>query len=321
MRARVIRIGIRLIGPLLLVVVLLRIGEPERLLEVLRGTNWPILVGAALLNGVNIHLKVIRWQVLLGTRGHRYPTKSAWRAILPSMYIGMLTPGRVGDVLRVQYMRHDLEMTYAEGLAIIVMDRFCDLYVLLGFVVCGVAHFAKVLTGQLGFLTWIAVAGTALAPLVFLIRGPMDRLLEAVYRRVAKQRSPDGARTFLAALRAQLGRRLLLTVPLTVGAFLVQYLQGWLAAGAMGMKISFLDVTFMLAITSLLSLLPISMSGVGVREAFLALVFPTLALTAQQGVAFGLVMFAVVYVATMSAGFVAWQIAPPPFGRDSHAPG
>ena len=321
MRARVIRIGIRLIGPLLLVVVLLRIGEPERLLDVLRGTQWPVLVGAATLNAINIHLKVMRWQVLLGTRGHRYATKDAWRAILPSMYIGMLTPGRVGDVLRVQYMRHDLSMSYAEGLAIVVMDRFCDLYVLLGFVVCGVAHFAHVLTGQLGFLTWIAVGGTALAPLVFLVKGPMDRLLEAVYARVAKQRSPEGARTFLAALRAQLGRRLLLTVPLTAGAFLIQYLQGYLAAGAMGMDISFLDVTFMLAITSLLSLLPISMSGVGVREAFLALVFPALGLSSQQGVAFGLVMFVVVYVATMCAGFVAWQIAPPPFGRDRHAPG
>lgn len=315
-----IRIGVRLLGPLLLVAVLWRIEEPRRLLEVLSKSSWPVLFGAALLNAVNIHLKVMRWQVLLGTRGHRYPTGRAWRAILPSMYIGMLTPGRVGDVLRVQYMRRDLGMSYPEGLAIVVMDRFCDLYVLLGFVGFGVAHFAHVLTGQLGFLTWVAVIVTAVAPLGLLVRGPVDRFLAAVYRRVAKQRSREGADQFLSALRAQLGRGLLTTVPLTVGAFSVQYFQGWLAAGAMGMNLGPADVTGMLAITSLLSLLPISMSGVGVREAFLALVFPALALTAAQGVAFGLVMFSVVYVATMAAGFVAWQIAPPPFGRDTDTP-
>ncbi len=302
---------------MLLLVVLLRMDNLAQLWAAFKGAEVLVLLGAALLNALNIQLKVIRWQVLLATRGYHYPAAAAWRAILPSMYIGMLTPGRVGDVLRVQYTRRDIDVPYAEGLAIIVMDRFCDLYVLLGFVVDGVAHFANVLRGDLGWMTWLAVGTIAVLPLLLLVKGPADRLLEAVYQRLSKntERGPEGGRRFLVALRAQLGRRLLLTLPLTVGAFLVHYLQGWLVARALGLSLSFVDVMFMLAITSLLSLLPISMSGVGVRELFMALVFPTLGFSAQQGVAFGLLVFAVVYLATMSAGFVAWQMYPPPLAQ------
>ena len=219
---------------MLLLVVLLRMDNLAQLWAAFKGAEVLVLLGAALLNALNIQLKVIRWQVLLATRGYHYPAAAAWRAILPSMYIGMLTPGRVGDVLRVQYTRRDIDVPYAEGLAIIVMDRFCDLYVLLGFVVAGVAHFANVLRGDLGWMTWLAVGTIAVLPLLLLVKGPADRLLEAVYQRLSKntERGPEGGRRFLVALRAQLGRRLLLTLPLTVGAFLVHYLVGCAGTGS-----------------------------------------------------------------------------------------
>ena len=67
--------------------------------------------------------------------------------------------------------------------------------------------------------------------------------------------------------------------------------------------------------------MPVSVSGVGVREAFLSLVFPALGLAAAHGVAYGLVVFAVIYLTTVLIGFIAWQVAPPPFGTDESPPG
>jgi uncharacterized membrane protein YbhN (UPF0104 family) len=77
-----------------------------------------------------------------------------------------------------------------------------------------------------------------------------------------------------------------LVVPLgaTAAAFLINYLQAWLVAIALGLTLSFADVIAVVSLGSLLGLLPISISGVGVRETFFALVFP---------VAFGLGVFGV----------------------------
>lgn len=309
--------AVRLVGPALLVVVLLRIDEPSALLATLSGAALGPLLVALAGNAVSAHLKVLRWQALLRARGYRYPLGRAWKALLASVYVGLLTPGRVGDVLRVQYLRHDLGVRYAEGLSVIVMDRFCDMYVLLAFAAVGVAHFASVLSGELMLVAWGGVVLTALAPALLLVPGVAERLMGRLYARLARDRDDTGLERFLVALRAQLSRRLPGALLLTVAAFVVNFTQGWFMAQALGLALSFFDVMCMLAVTSLLSLLPISISGVGVRELFLALVFPALGLSAQQGVAFGLLVFIVIYLVLSVAGFVAWQLAPPPVERPS----
>lgn len=318
MQKRLIRHGLRLLGPLLLGLVLWKVGDIGALCRLLgHVAGWPLALGCVL-NGANIHLKVERTRLLAGLRGFRYPRAAIWKGMLPSLYLGMVTPGRVGDALRIQYMRRDLGTSYAEGLALIVMDRFCDLYVLLAFVAAGVAHFASVLTGRLGVVTWLGVAATALLPLVFLVRGPGELALRGLKRLRPSMRG-DAVERFLETLRGQVRPRLAWAVPLTIGAFLINYLQGWLAARALGLELAYADVIFMMAITSLLGLLPISVSGAGVRELFLALVFPSLGFAREQGVAFGLLIFAVIYVFCCLAGLVAWQLAPPPFGVDAPA--
>ncbi|WP_437966222.1 lysylphosphatidylglycerol synthase transmembrane domain-containing protein [Sorangium sp. So ce260] len=316
MRRTVLRALVRLIGPLLLVLVVVRMDDRDAVLGAVASASAAPLALAAVLNVLNIHLKVVRWDALLRARGIVYPLRRAWSAYLTSLYVGMLTPGRVGDVLRIRYLRHDLGVPYAEGLATVVMDRLCDLYVLAAFVAVGVARYSAVIAGQLAWLTWGGIALTVLAPLVLLIPGLAERILLAVSRKIAKEPAdgaePGAASRFLVALRAHVGRGLLFTLPVTVATFVVNFFQGYLIARALGISLSLFDVTCLLAIANLLGLLPISIAGVGVRELFFSLVFPTLGFTAEHGVSFGLLVFAVIYLNVVALGFVSWQLAPPP---------
>jgi uncharacterized protein (TIRG00374 family) len=272
-----------------------------------------------LLNVPVVHFKVERWRDLLAARGYHYPLGRSYAAVLSSLYLGMLTPGRVGDVLRIQYVRREIEVPYAEGLATTLMDRFCDLYVLAAVVALGTVHFASALNSELVYLSWIAVAIAALAPSLFLLRGPAELLGHALRR--LTERWHTSLTALLEALRAMIGRALVVAIPLTVTSFAIGYAQGWVVARALGVELSYLDVASLLATTSLLGLMPISVSGVGVRELFLAFVFPALGLLAAQGIAFGLLVFVCNYLTIVFAGFIAWQIAPPPFEAGRVDPG
>jgi glycosyltransferase 2 family protein len=309
---RLLRAAVRLVGPVLLLVCILRLPDPGAIGRTLASAAlWPFLLAIAL-TFVNLQMKVTRWDVILRARGVRYPQRRAWAAFLGSSYVGMLTPGRVGDALRAQYLKRDLDVGYAEGLASVVMDRLCDLYVLAVFSAIGVVRFSGALSRELAGVAWGTVALTALGPLLFLVPGVAERLLGAAWRKLAPDRDAGGFDRFLVALRAQVGRPLLLTIPLTVLAFLVNYLQGWLLGRALHLEISLYDATCLLAIASLLSLLPVSVSGVGVREGFFAIAFPVLGLGAETGISFGLLVFAVIHLVMIGVGFVAWQISPPP---------
>jgi hypothetical protein len=97
-------------------------------------------------------------------------------------------------------------------------------------------------------------------------------------------------------------------------SFLAGYVQGWLVARAMGIDLSFYDCVCLIATQSLLGLLPISVSGVGVREAFFKAVFPSLGYSGTQGTGYGLLVLFVMYAALIAVGAVAWHIRPPPSG-------
>jgi hypothetical protein len=310
-RSNLLRFLVRLIGPILLVAVIWRLDDKDALWRTIRNADGLVLAGAVLLNVPVVHFKVERWRDLLAARGYHYPLGRSYAAVLSSLYLGMLTPGRVGDVLRIQYIRREIDVPYTEGLAATLMDRFCDLYVLAAVVALGTVHFASALNSDLVYMSWVAVAIAFFAPTLFLLKGPAELFTHALSRLTVRWHTSLNA--LLEALRAMVGRALLVAIPLTIASFAIVYAQGWVIACAMGIDLSYLDVASLLATTSLLGLMPISVSGVGVRELFLALVFPALGLLAAEGVAFGLLVFVCNYLAVVLAGFVAWQVSPPPF--------
>jgi hypothetical protein len=307
---------LRLVGPALLLVVFLRMKDRAAVLQLLSSAFGWHLAAAIALNFLCVHVKVLRWTALLGARGIDYPVKSAWGSFLASSYAGMLTPGRVGDVLRVQYLRRDHGVPYAEGIASVVIDRICDLYVLVAFVALAIVRFREVFAGQLAYLTWITMAATVLGPLLFFVPGVADAVAARIYAKLVRGPGAEsGFSLFLQAMRGYVGRGLWVALPLTVLGFCLNFLQGYLLARALGMQISFYDVGCLLSIASLLGLLPISISGLGVRELIYALVFPLLGYTAASGVGFGLLVFAVLYLFIVLLGFIGWQLDPPPFGE------
>ena len=304
--------AMRLVGPLLLVWVLWRFGDFQALGSTFkRASLWPLLAAIVLDAGV-IHAKLVRWQSLLGACKVRVGTAEAYRAYLPSLFLGLATPGRVGDLVRIQYLKRDHGVRYPEGLAVSVVDRLCDVYVLLAFVSLGIVHMSNAISAPLARIAWLAVAGVAVAPFVLFMPGVAEPVASWLYARVAGADASDGPAAFFDALRSQMGGALVVPVATTAIAFLLNYLQAWLVASSLGFGLAFADVVAVVSVSSLLGLLPISVSGVGVREAFFALVFPVaFGLSETMGIAFGLGVFGVIYLPALAVGFIAWQAWPP----------
>jgi uncharacterized protein (TIRG00374 family) len=278
----------------------------------LQGADLAPVLAAVGLNFVNLQLKVSRWRVILRAQGIHYPLGRAWSAYMSSSYIALLTPGRVGDGLRAQYLHHDKGVPYAEGIASVVMDRLGDLYVLVVFSAIGLIRFSAALDERLSLLAWGTLALLVLGPLAFFVPRLAERILARAYRKFSRSTDATGLSRFLMALRKSLGPSLVLTLLLTLLAFLANFGQAVLLARALHLPLTFFDAMCLVSMASILGLLPISVSGLGVRELFFSLAFPVLGLSAHAGVSFGLAIFGVLYVTLVGVGFVFWQIAPPP---------
>ena len=312
---RLLRIGVRLIGPALLVVVLLQLQDLDAVLAALTWDDAGPLTAGVVLGVLAYPLKALRWRTLLAARGYAYALPRALLSLLSSGYVGHLTPGRVGDLLRLQYLRHDLGMPYQDGLALLMVDRCCDVYVPLTVAVLAACALAPVLTGDLIVVTWLGIVFMAAGPPLLFV--PVTaRWAAALALRVAPGRAAgDGLDRFFAGLRRQRPRHLALAAVFTALALLLHYAQAYTVALALDLRLSPVDIVLLLAISGVLGAVPITIAGLGVRELFFALAFPQLGSTAGAGVIFGLGVFLVVHGPAIAIGFVSWQIAPPPLGE------
>ncbi|MEZ4311626.1 MAG: lysylphosphatidylglycerol synthase transmembrane domain-containing protein [Polyangiaceae bacterium] len=302
----IVRWILRLLGPLSLVWVIYRLDRPARVLDLLGGARLWLVGLALLLNVVNVELKVERWRLLLRERGIEYDRVRARVAFLSSSYAGFITPGRVGDVLRAEYLRREKGVAWHEGVLSVVVDRVCDVAALGLCVALALVHLRDVVTQDIARLGWILVGLTAVGTLVFVVLSLRKKPSAG-----EEETTSLSIRAVLRKLSSYHPRALALPMVLTLVTFAVTFFQGWLMARAIGVSISFLDVSALLAAASFLSLLPISISGVGIREALFAVVFPQRGFSADAGVALGILVFGVIYGGVALLGLIAWMARPP----------
>lgn len=297
---------LRLLGPLGLVWVIYKLDRPAAVLDLLARAKWWLVGLSLLLNVVNVELKVERWRLLLRERGIEYDRPRARVAFLGSSYAGFVTPGRVGDVLRAEYLRREKGVAWHEGVLSVVVDRVCDVAALGLCVALALFHLRDVVTPEIARIGWVLVALTALGTVVFVAL--------SVRRKEGKPAEGEtnlSVRGVIQKLQSYHPRALAVPMALTLVTFGVTFLQGFLMARAIGVPISFLDVSSLLAAASFLSLLPISISGVGIREALFAVVFPQRGFSADAGVALGILVFGVIYGGVALLGLLAWMARPP----------
>jgi uncharacterized membrane protein YbhN (UPF0104 family) len=120
------------------------------------------------------------------------------------------------------------------------------------------------------------------------------------------------------AMRELFGPRLALGAAATVAAYGLMFVQCWLIARSLGIPLGLGAVAGLMALANLAAFLPISILGVGTRDAVLVALFAHLGLPAEQAVALSFGFLVLNNLVATAAGGLAWFGQPRPGGtRDS----
>ena len=113
----------------------------------------PVLVGLAVLGFVPFLLiKAWRWQVILADLGVPIAFREAVRLYALGLGAGMLTPGQIGDAVKIAYFR---ERGFGQSIISIVLDRLWDVLILVVLAGFGALFFVPLFEGEglaIGFL-------------------------------------------------------------------------------------------------------------------------------------------------------------------------
>lgn len=220
-----------------------------------------------------IVIVTLRFRVL--TRLRPVPFGRLLRQYLIGSYASNFLPtASGGDIVRV-FLLKDCGYTRLEAVALIALERGLGLVALVALALLGIALYD---VPRDIAVTVLVLGGTVTAAgMLFAIAGPT--FLERLGARFARLARP------LAALAAVSRRRdiLLGAIAWSVVLQAVSIAMSWLVGRALGIDVPLAAYLALVPLVWILTMLPISLGGLGVREAAFAFLFARIGATSEAG--------------------------------------
>jgi hypothetical protein len=265
------------------------------LLEILRiiySLNLFYIIVAIVLVPVLYGIRTVRWNIFLHSVGITIPFFKSLKVLLIGNFYGLVTPGKIGELGRAYHFNEKKVLT----IPTILMEKIIDIctLVLLSFLTI-IFYFQKNQLMQVGIFS----CGIAVIFGIFLLTNEKAVFFIAKLFKINQETSGQFAGNF---------RVLLQNYPLMGYAFLISfvyyliaYLLGYFVLLSAGLN---LIAIITLPIIVLMGNIPVTISGLGLRESIGSLAFIYLGDTAANGFVFAFLLFVLITVIPGIFGYI-----------------
>ncbi len=258
-------------------------------------------------------LKAIKWQLIIKTYDVDYPLIKAIKAWIVGFAIGVITPGRVGDLSRSLYLKEDEGISLGRSLTTVVIDRLLDVSLLVVWAIFVISVFMLRFAFSVQVLIVFLVAFVILILSFFVLSREdlLRKILKPFYLALIPEKHQDSLSNhfneFYLGFKTIVKDRpkLMTAVVLTVFIWFGSILQYYILTKALNLAVPLWFLMLIVPPTILVEILPISFSGVGTRDATLIFFLSFVAVTAEAAVSLALTILIIYYI-MVAIGFVVW---------------
>lgn len=279
----------------------------------------PIWLVIAIAMGLStLAIKGYRWALLfraISEPKHKseemLPVKAtAYFAI--GFFWGILTPGRVGDFIRAVYAKR-YNVSLSKSISSVVIDRLIDVVFLFVLSAIAIISFSFLFGFKLVpfYLLAAALILLCIALWVFFNKKLMKAILRPFFNAFIpegkKGTLAEGFSSFYSSFAEMRSKKAVLAkaVSLTILSWAVSILSAYFLSLAFGLAIPLEFYALVVPILGLLDIIPISISGIGTRDAALILLFSFYKIGAEAAIAFSIVyLFAFYWLTALIGAFL-----------------
>ncbi|MFH0956888.1 MAG: lysylphosphatidylglycerol synthase transmembrane domain-containing protein [Candidatus Aenigmatarchaeota archaeon] len=189
-------------------------------------------------------LKAFRWKVLIRPFGYDCPFPKAMTSWLSGFFIGIITPGRIGDLSRALYLKKELGL--GKSLNTVVVDRIIDIVSLLLFAISGAFILTAVYSQSQMMVTAMALMAVfSCALLVVARKSSMKLIARPIFNRLVPDEHKSGVRITFHEFYEGLGlivqkkRSLMMAFTLSAISIFLLSLQYYFITMALGLSVSY----------------------------------------------------------------------------------
>jgi glycosyltransferase 2 family protein len=299
-----------LIGVIIFLVILTKI-DLSKFWSNLSEIKFSLFIFAVLLNIPQLFLKAYRWNQLLKKQSIQYGLKDSFFVYLSSLFIGIVTPSRVGEFVKALYLKIDKKISISRAVSSVLVDRLLDIYLLIVLGTIGLWKL-QILKELSNFFLILAAFSVFL--IVLLNKKVMQKFFGLFYRftilKKFKENINEKFKDFYDGISELISFKLFFPIILTCLSSFLFFIQCYIIVIAMGLSIDFLTIIFFMAVANLISFVPISIFGLGTRDAVLIYFFSFIGLNPETAVSYSFLIFITFFVCGGLMGLVAWWIKP-----------
>jgi len=265
---------------------------PAKVWAVLSKADIRFIAAAITLAIPMVLIKGIRWEILLRGYDINLGFRESTSMYATGMIFSAVTPGRIGDMVKIILLMKK-GSSIGKAVACNVLDRLYDVafVVLAGY--AGMWYFSGQFTSQLHIVNIVFIVAIALLFLFMLKRHLFKRLairlIPAQYRSVVR----DSWNEIIGGFWENQKTRILPLIGCTIAFWFIQLSAIYLCGLGLGLDVSFIYLSACAVIATALSLTPITIAGIGTRDAVFILLLGQIGIAREESLALSSIALAV----------------------------
>ena len=289
----------RLIGIIIFIGILFKI-DIKGASRILKDINLEFY-SLALIFAISVFfISSMRWFYFLRSQNINYPFFSAVLVNQTSQFIAFISPGRIGELIKIWYLKKDINVSYAKSFMSVFIPRLIDAITL---IICSI----------LG-LTILSLYERIL--IIFSILAFCGTLLTIVKMTTIKDIQGDenfwvkNLLYFVREIRSIIGYKLIYVFFITLILYLFFFNFCYFISESIELGLNFTNILFVVSVGNVLSFLPFSIAGIGTRDAAYIIILSQIGKSQENAIIFSSLVFISFYFLGGLLGFISYLIKP-----------
>ena len=272
-----------IIGVGLFIYLLFRLNIYSILGEI-KNANLFFLSIAMLMVLVSFFTSTLKWFVIARKQKINVPFKYALKINLMSGFYGFVTPSRIGSVIRIEYLKKFAENKYGKGISNYILEKILDVSSLMLLVLISSFFFRKSLSVNYFNYALIGLAALLVFTIIFMNEKRSRAILRIFYMKFLPKKIKDGAKDGFYSFYEDMPERKFFPVFIFFNLinWMVLYSIFYFVALSVGIDISFFYFLLFMPLTTFIGQIPITINGLGTREAAMISFFGLLGISATK---------------------------------------
>jgi len=281
MNWKVIKSCLPIVGIGLFIYLLIKL-DVTKIFQELKNIIWIFLAISVVFIVLFYILQTLKWFIIAKKQKINLSFKEAFKINLISNFYGFVTPGKIGTITRMNYLKKKGAET-GKGLSNFILDKILDICSLFALtIIFGFILYKEIIPMKYLYLILIAFVLLVVLFFVFYKREYSRFLLKVIYKKFIPNRFKEKSRALFNSFYEDIPpvSSLMFYFIINFITWIVNYAIVYFVGLSLGINVSFAYFLIILPISTLIAQIPITIDGFGTREITLIGLFGILGISA-----------------------------------------